>query len=68
MSKGPIPELPPLDAAEETRATARAICAARCRDRGEQNLAASYERGEQDAGWAMRHEVARVKAEEGQHA
>lgn len=65
MAKGPIPPLPALETAEETRATARAICAARCRERGATELAVSYERGEQDAGWNMRHEVARIEAEEG---
>ena len=64
MAKGPIRELPSLETTEEIRAAARAICAARCRERGEIDLAASYERGEQDAGWNMRHEVARIEAEE----
>jgi len=52
-----------LDATEEERAVARATCAARARARGEVDLAASFEFGGQDAGWAMRHEVSRIRAE-----
>jgi hypothetical protein len=53
----------PLDATEGERAIARANCAERARARGEDPLALSYEMGEQDGGWAMRHEVNRIRAE-----
>jgi len=43
--------------------TARANCAARARDRGDCELAASFEQGTQDAGWAVRHEVKRLERE-----
>lgn len=56
---------PPLDATEPERITARANCAARHRARGRERLAASYEFGAEDAGWAMRHEVLRMRAEQG---
>jgi hypothetical protein len=52
-----------LDATEEERTLARAACAERARARGEDPLALSYEMGEQDAGWAIRHEVNRIRAE-----
>ena len=57
------PPAPPVNADAETLTTARQTCAARARERGEHELAASFEQGSQDAGWAMRHEVARLRAE-----
>jgi len=65
MNKGPVPPLPSLEISEELRAAARTACAYRALDRGEEDLAASYERGEQDQGWAFRHEVNRLIAEAG---
>ena len=55
-------ELPPITADANTMAEARANCAARAMSRGEIELAESYMRGEQDAGWAIRHEVALLLA------
>jgi hypothetical protein len=63
MAKGPIPPLPALDVPAPLLALARANCAARCRDRGEHETAAAFERGEQDLGWALRHEVNKLRAE-----
>lgn len=63
MAKGPISPLPPLNAPAEFLAAARANCAARAREIGEAERAASYERGDQDLGWALRHEVSRLRAE-----
>lgn len=60
---GAIKPEPPCDWTEEERTQARANCAARLRERGEDPLALSYELGEQDSGWNMRHEVARMRAE-----
>jgi len=53
----------PLDASEEERAMARTNCAARARERGEDPLALTFELGEQDEGFAMRHEVNKIRAE-----
>jgi hypothetical protein len=53
----------PLDATEEERVLARSACAARARERGEDPLALEYEMGTQDQGWALRHEVNRMRAE-----
>jgi hypothetical protein len=58
---GPIPPLPPLVASHEALVAARANCAARRREIGQHELAASYEQGAQDLGWAIRHEVARLR-------
>lgn len=60
---GEIKPVPIRDWTEEERVAARANCAERLRARGEDPLALSYELGDQDAGWAMRHEVARIRAE-----
>ena len=64
MGKGPIRPLPPIVAPEALVIEARANCAARVRDRGEHELAASYERGEQDLGWGLRHEINRLHGEQ----
>lgn len=64
MGTGPVPPLPPIEASEAMLGAARINCASRCRERGQAALAVSYEHGEQDAGWAMRHEVSRLKTEE----
>lgn len=52
-----------LDASEEERLAARVNCAARARERGTDDLAAAFECGSQDEGYAMRHEVNRLRAE-----
>lgn len=57
------PPVAMLDASEEERTLARAACAERARARGEDPLALSYEMGTQDAGWAMKHEINRIRAE-----
>jgi hypothetical protein len=63
VSRGSIKPFQPLECDEDTRRAARANCAARCRERGEETLALAYEGGSQDEGWAMRHEVNRLRAE-----
>ena len=60
MSRGAIKPYAPLRASEDTRLLARANCAARCREKGEEDLALAFESGSQDDGWAMRHEVNRI--------
>lgn len=60
---GAIKPFTSLNATEEEYAAARANCAARARDRGEEDLALEFERGSQDEGWAVRHEVNRLQAE-----
>jgi len=62
---GAIKPHQPIDASEKERALARANCAARLRDRGEDPLALEYEMGPQDQGWAMRHEINRIRNEGG---
>jgi len=52
-----------LDASEDERAQARANCAARARERGEDPLALEFEMGTQDQGWAVRHELNQIRAE-----
>jgi hypothetical protein len=63
MVEGPSPLSSTPFADQAMIADARANCAQRCNDRGATDLAASYLRGEQDLGWAMRHEVNRLRAE-----
>ena len=46
MAKGPIPPLPDLAATPDELATARAVLAERCRERGEEALALEYLAGE----------------------
>jgi hypothetical protein len=65
MSRTAIKPHAPLDATEDERLLARANCAKRARDRGEPELAASYEVGMQDGGWGIRHEVYRLRTERG---
>jgi len=65
MTAGAIKPNAPLDATQGERLMARANCAARCRDRGEEELALAFEAGTQDEGYAMRHEVAKLRAEQG---
>ena len=65
MAKGPIPPLPDLAATPDELATARAVLAERCRERGEEALALEYLAGTQDAGWGIRHEVYRLRDEAG---
>lgn len=55
--------LPPITAPADVMGVARANCAARATARGETSLADAYLRCTQDAGWAMRHEVAKLLAE-----
>ena len=63
MSAGQTKPTMPLDADQGTRMQARANCAAVRRERGEHDLALAFEAGTQDDGWAMRHEVNRLRAE-----
>lgn len=63
MSRTAIKPHQLLDATEEERAQARSNCAARHRERGDDPLALEFEMGTQDAGWAIRHEVYRLRAE-----
>lgn len=63
MSAGQTKPTMPLDADQGTRLQARANCAARCRGKGEESLALAFEAGTQDDGWAVRHEVNRMRAE-----
>jgi hypothetical protein len=62
---GPIPPLPPIPATPEQIAQARTACATRARERGEDALAASFEAGGQDLGWAMRHQLKMMEVEYG---
>ena len=55
--------LPALNVDATTMAEARANCATRALARGEAELAHQFEIGTQDAAWAIRHEVNRIKAE-----
>jgi hypothetical protein len=55
--------LPALSAPADVMAEARSNCAARAAARGEAALAEAFERGTQDDGWAIRHEVAKLMAE-----
>lgn len=64
MSAGQSKPHMPLDADQGTRLQARANCAARSRGKGEDALAQAFEAGTQDDGWAMRHEVNRLRAEQ----
>lgn len=61
--KGPIPPLPPLVAPADLMATARANCADRLRAQGNGSEADAFALGERDDAWAMRHEVAKLRAE-----
>lgn len=62
-TNGPVPPLPALSAPANILAEARTNCAARLRARG---LVSAAEQIERDgAGWAVRHEVARLQAERG---
>jgi hypothetical protein len=63
MSAGQTKATMPLNADQGTRLQARANCAARKREKGEESLALAFEAGTQDDGWAMRHEVNRMRAE-----
>ena len=65
MSRTAIKPFEPVAATEEERAIARANCAARSRARGREDLAAAFEFGSQDEGFAMKHEVYRLRAEQG---
>lgn len=63
MSAGQTKPTMPLGADQGTRLQARANCAARCREKGDEALAVAFEAGTQDDGWSMRHEVNRMRAE-----
>lgn len=63
MSRGAIKPHAPLDATQGERLLARTNCASVRRERGEQALALEFEAGTQDEGWAMRHEVNRIRSE-----
>lgn len=60
---GPVPPLAPLSAPADLMAEARANCAARYIARGQDSEAEAIARGDRDDAWAMRHEVAKLKAE-----
>ena len=55
--------LPPLETDGPLLVEARTICADRAAARGHAEEAARYHAGENDQGWAIRHEVYRLKAE-----
>lgn len=63
-AKGPIPPLPPLVAPADLMAAARANCADRLRAQGNGSESDAFARGERDDAWAMRHEVAKLRAEQ----
>lgn len=63
MSAGAIKPSPVLSAPADIMQMARENCAARAFARGESNLATAFMQGTQDAGWAIRHEVDRLRAE-----
>ena len=65
MSRTDIKPHAPLDATEDERLLARANCAARARERGQEEMARSFEAGGQDAGWSLRHEVNKIRTERG---
>lgn len=56
---------PMVAATPDELATARAVLAERCRERGEEALALEYLAGTQDSGWNVRHEVYRLRDEAG---
>ncbi|KUR71213.1 hypothetical protein AQZ52_11115 [Novosphingobium fuchskuhlense] len=55
--------LPPITAPADIMLEARTNCAARATSRGKPELADAFMRCTQDAGWAIRHEVAKLLAE-----
>ncbi|WP_072378745.1 hypothetical protein [Novosphingobium sp. NDB2Meth1] len=65
MSAGAIKPTPTLEAPADLMAAARANCAARLRARDSAAEADAFTRGERDQSWAMRHEVAKLRAEQG---
>lgn len=60
---GPIPPLPPIEASPEMLAEARQNCADRLRARKHFTEAEAFDAGLRDFAWAMRFEVAKLKAE-----
>lgn len=62
---GPVKPLPPIEAPANLLAEARANCAARSRSRGEDTSADAYEAGRGDGWWGLRHEVSKLRAEQG---
>lgn len=64
MSAGAIKPTPTLEAPADLMAAARANCAARVAARGQDAEAKRYNAGENDQGWALRHEVAKLRAEQ----
>lgn len=63
MSSGAIKPTPVLEAPADLMAAARANCAARVAARGQEAEAQRYRAGENDQGWGIRHEVAKLRAE-----
>lgn len=63
MTAGAIKPQQPIQADAVLMAEARANCAARLRSRGSEAEAAMFETAQRDGTWAMRHEVAKLRAE-----
>lgn len=63
MTAGAIKPTPVLEAPADLMAAARANCAARLLARGSADEANAFARGERDQAWAMKHEVAKLRAE-----
>ena len=63
MSRTAIKPFTLPEASAEEWAQARSTCAARARARGDSTLADAYEAGSQDRGFALRHEINRMRSE-----
>ena len=63
MSRTAIKPFALPEASEVEWAQARSTCAARARARGQDTLADAYEAGSQDQGFAMRHEINRIRSQ-----
>lgn len=68
MSGGSIKSLNPIQADAIVMAEARANCAERLKERGQEAEAAQFEVGARDFSWAFRHEVSKLVAERGREA
>lgn len=68
MTAGAIKPTPLLEAPADLMAAARANCAARLLARGSADEADAFARGERDQSWAMKHEVAKLRAEQAREA